>query len=101
MDASLCAVHGLDRSLAAAGITEGPLFRGIDRHGRLSPRALSDRSVALIVQRAAVGAGLDPARLGGHSLRAGRPALTASHAVQLHTSSMRRRHAFRIVWVQA
>ncbi len=51
MDRSLCAVHGLDRWLAAAGITEGPLFRGIDRHARLNPRALSDRSVALIVQR--------------------------------------------------
>jgi integrase len=89
--ASLCAVHGLDRWLAAAGITEGPLFRGIDRHGRLSPRALSDRSVALIVQRAAVGAGLDPARRGGHSLRAGF-ATTAARAGKSLDATMRQTH---------
>ncbi|MBA3843785.1 MAG: site-specific integrase [Actinobacteria bacterium] len=91
MDASLCAVRALDQWLAAAGITEGPLFRGIDRHGRLSPHALSDRTVALIVQRAAVGAGLDPSRLAGHSLRAGF-ATTAARAGRSLDAIMRQTH---------
>jgi len=69
--AALCAVRALDAWLAAAAITKGPIFRSIDRHGRVSERALSDRSVALIVQRHAEKAGLDASTLGGHSLRSG------------------------------
>ena len=69
--AALCAVRSLDTWLGAAAITEGPLFRYIDRHGRVHAEALSDRSVARIVQRTAERAGLDPATVGGHSLRAG------------------------------
>ena len=49
----LCPVRALASWLERASITEGPLFRGIDRHGRLSAAALNHRSVALIVQRAA------------------------------------------------
>lgn len=69
--AALCAVRCLDAWLGSAAITEGPLFRYIDRHGRVHAEALSDRSVARIVQRTAECAGLDPATVGGHSLRAG------------------------------
>ena len=67
----LCPVRALAAWLAASAITEGSIFRGVDRHSRLSPVALSDRSVALIVQRAAKSAGLDAKSVGGHSLRAG------------------------------
>jgi integrase len=55
---------------AAAGITEGALFRGIDRAGRIADR-LSDRGVARIVVLAAKRAGINPEGLSGHSLRAG------------------------------
>lgn len=65
-------------ALAALGLTEGPLFRFIDRHGNVRPahrRAASDRlspqAVALVVQRRARAVGLDPAQFAGHSLRAG------------------------------
>ncbi len=75
--------------LAAAGITEGavfrPLWKGGGRQGssgfangeptRLHRRVrdvrLSDHAVARIVQARAAAAGLDPARYAGHSLRAG------------------------------
>jgi site-specific recombinase XerD len=66
-----CPVAALDGWLAAAGIEDGPLFRAIDRTGRIADRALSDRAVALVVKRAAAAAGLDAARYAGHSLRAG------------------------------
>lgn len=65
-------------ALAAVGLTEGPLFRFIDRHGNVRPahgRSTSDRlnpqSVALVVQRRARAAGLDATLFAGHSLRAG------------------------------
>lgn len=64
-------IEALDRWLAAAGITQGALFREIDRHGRVGHEALSDRSVARIVKRAARAAGLDDRLFSGHSLRAG------------------------------
>lgn len=49
----MCAVRALAAWLAASGIAAGPLFRPIDQHGHVGAAALSDRSVALIVQRAA------------------------------------------------
>ena len=42
-----------------------------NRHGQLSAERLTDRTVALVVKRAALVVGLDPTRLAGHSLRAG------------------------------
>jgi site-specific recombinase XerD len=48
-----------------------PLFRRVDRHGRIHPGRLSDRAVALVVKRYARAAGLDPDLYAGHSLRAG------------------------------
>jgi integrase len=67
----LCPVRALRRYLDEASIDEGPLFRAVDRRGRLGARSLCDRSVARIVQRAAATAGLDASRFAGHSLRAG------------------------------
>ena len=57
--------------LAAAGITSGPVFRNVDRHGRLSAAGLTPQSVALVVKHYADAAGLDPDEFAGHSLRSG------------------------------
>ncbi len=67
----MCAVSALQRWRAAAGITAGPLFRPIDRHGNVRSQRLSGHSVAAIVKAACVRAGLDPTLYSGHSLRAG------------------------------
>lgn len=64
-------VKALREWLAAAGITEGPVFRPINKGGRVLPRRLTDRSVALIIKRHAAAAKLDPEIFSGHSLRAG------------------------------
>ncbi len=66
-----CAVRAIAAWREKFGLTEGALFRPVNRHGTLQPGRLSDRAVALIVKRAAEAAGLDPARYAGHSLRAG------------------------------
>ena len=66
-----CPVRAVADWLELSDIAEGPLFRPIDRHGNLRPRRLTDQSVALVVKRAAMAAGLNPKIYAGHSLRSG------------------------------
>lgn len=66
-----CPVKALRAWLDVAGITSGPVFRGVNRHGQVSPSRLTDKAVALVVKSVATRAGLDSTRLAGHSLRAG------------------------------
>jgi integrase len=66
-----CPVRTLRAWLDAAGIIEGPVFRAVNKAGRVAIDRLSDRTVATIVKASALRAGLDPATVSGHSLRAG------------------------------
>ncbi|NTU81984.1 MAG: site-specific integrase [Chloroflexales bacterium] len=66
-----CPVRALRAWKELAGLTAGPLFRPINRHGQIRPQRLTGHAVATIVKRAATLAGLDPAHFSGHSLRAG------------------------------
>jgi integrase len=80
-----CPVRALLAWVDAAAITEGPLFRPINRHGQVRPQRLTDHAVARIVKRSVAAARhvalaesnfalaelLDPRRFAGHSLRAG------------------------------
>ncbi|MDQ2730511.1 MAG: site-specific integrase, partial [Armatimonadota bacterium] len=69
-DAECCPVRALKNWLKVCGAKEGPVFVGVDRHGNMGGR-LSGQAVALIIKRAALSAGLDPAAYAGHSLRSG------------------------------
>lgn len=64
-------VQALEAWLEASGISEGPIFREVDRHGNVGAAALSDRSVARIIKRVVREAGIDERVFSGHSLRAG------------------------------
>ncbi len=66
-----CPILALQTWLDTAGITAGPVFRSVNRHGHVAERALSPRSIAKILKRAAMRAGINPASIAGHSLRAG------------------------------
>jgi integrase len=66
-----CPVEALKTWLAGAEITEGPLFRPINKGGRVSSNRLTDQSVALIVKAHTERVGLDPRQYSGHSLRSG------------------------------
>jgi len=66
-----CPVRTLQAWLERAGLTEGPVFRSLNRHGQIQPGRLSGADVARIVKKLAQRAGLDPAKYAGHSLRAG------------------------------
>jgi integrase len=65
-----CPVRNLEDWLTASGISEGPLFRRIDRHGNIMG-GLTPQSVRLIVKSCCEKVGLDPNRYGAHSLRSG------------------------------
>ncbi len=64
-------VETLRAWLAAAGITDGPVFRPVLKGGRVRPRPLGDDALVRALKRRAAEAGLDPAGFAGHSLRAG------------------------------
>lgn len=66
-----CPVRTLQGWIDAAAVTTGPLFRSINRHGKIRPGRLSGIDVARVVKKLAQRAGLDPSRFAGHSLRAG------------------------------
>jgi integrase len=66
-----CPVLTLRAWLAAAGITAGPLFVSVSRHGVVGSARLSPIDVARAVKAAMGGADYDPAAYSGHSLRSG------------------------------
>lgn len=66
----LCPVRAVRAWMEAAAVTDGSLFRGVNRWGTVGGR-LSGRAVARVVQDRAALAGFEPSSFGGHSLRAG------------------------------
>lgn len=50
---------------------ERPVFRAVNRHGRIARQALSDRAVANVIKARCKAVGLDAQAYSGHSLRAG------------------------------
>jgi integrase len=66
-----CPVRSLQLWLEEGAITEGSVFRSVNRHGHVQEGCLSDKAVALVVKRCAESAGLDSSKYSGHSLRAG------------------------------
>lgn len=66
-----CPVRALRAWLRLAALTDGPIFRPVDRHGRLSASKLSGDAIADVIKRGAARAGLDPREFAGHSTRRG------------------------------
>lgn len=66
-----CPVKALEAWLQLAGIEGGPVFRPVDRYGRIDVGRLSPDAVASVVKAGVQEIGLDPTCYSGHSLRAG------------------------------
>ena len=66
-----CPIRSLQEWLERSGITEGPLFRPINRHGTMADTRLSGAAVAAVVKRYVGESGLDASVFAGHSLRSG------------------------------
>jgi integrase len=66
-----CPVLAIEHYQTRSRVTEGALFRPIDRHGSISRHRLSGEAVSLVIKERVAAAGLDPSGYSGHSLRAG------------------------------
>lgn len=67
----VCPIRRLQRWLSGAAITNGPVFRPMNKHGHVSPERLSGQGVWLVVRRVCADAGMDADEFGAHSLRSG------------------------------
>ncbi len=68
----LCPVAAYNDWIALAGLTSGPVFRGIDRWGGISDSGLHANSLIPLLRNLFSQAGLpEPDRFSGHSLRRG------------------------------
>lgn len=92
-----CPVMALERWIEAAPLAEGPIFRAVDRHGKVSATRLGDRAVALVVQKLAAAADLDASVYSGHSLRAGFATAAAARDVPEWRIARHTRHKSVVV----
>ncbi|MEQ1933856.1 MAG: site-specific integrase, partial [Fimbriimonadaceae bacterium] len=74
-----CPVIAVRDWLTTAAISEGPLFRPVDRHGHIAGQSLSTQAVSGVVKERVAILGYSPTAYSGHSLRAG---LATSAALQ-------------------
>jgi integrase len=89
---NLCPVAALRAWFEASGITSGPIFRPVNRHGQIQPHAITAQVVALVVKRYAEAAGLDAGKYAGHSLRAGLVTSAAMNGVPEYVIQRQTRH---------
>jgi integrase len=66
-----CPVAALERWLAVANITAGPIFRPVTRHGHVTQERLSGEAVAIVLRQRLTAVGINSQGYSGHSLRAG------------------------------
>jgi site-specific recombinase XerD len=86
-----CPVRSLEDWLATSEISEGPLFRRIDRHGNIFGR-LTPQSVRLIVKQCCETVGMDSEKYGAHSLRSGFCSTAAKAGKAEHQIMKQTRH---------
>lgn len=68
----LCPVSAYESWLAASGLTDGPVFRAIDRWGSIAPEGLAAVSIIPLLRRLFAAAGLENVEdYSSHSLRRG------------------------------
>lgn len=87
-----CPVLALKNWLLDGEVFDGPIFRGVDRHGNVSEQRLSERNVAMIIKRCVVRAGLPPEQYAGHSLRAGLVTTAAMNDAPVSSIMKQTRH---------
>ena len=88
-----CPVAALNQWLQVSGIGTGPVFRPLDRAGRVGKARLSGDAVAIIVRERVAAVGLDPSGYSGHSLRAGLATSAAQIGVPTWRIRAQTRHA--------
>ena len=85
-------VEALREWLQRADITNGPVFRAIDRWEAIEERALTPQSINLIVKRRCAMAGLEAREFSAHGLRAGYLTEAARRGVALPEAMRQSQH---------
>lgn len=80
-----CPVVAVTDWLTSSCISEGAIFRPINRHDQLQPERLSGDAVSEVIRDRLAAAGIDPTGYSGHSLRAG----FATSAAQAGASTLK------------
>jgi integrase len=80
-----CPVAAIKDWLTGSGITEGPIFRPINRHGQIQSGRLSGDAVSEVIRERLAIAGMAPEGYSGHSLRSG----FATSAAQAGVSTLK------------
>ncbi|WES30011.1 site-specific integrase [Varunaivibrio sulfuroxidans] len=88
-----CPVSALTEWLTCSGIESGPVFRPVDRHGKICNQRLSGEAVALVVKERVETIGLNQQEFSGHSLRAGLATSAATAGVSLWKIRQQTGHA--------
>ena len=92
-----CPIKALREWLSTAKVTEGAVFRGVDRHGRVAPTGLHRDSIAAILKTAAARAGMNATNIAGHSVRAGMATQAALNGSSERAIAKTTRHKSRSV----
>lgn len=92
-----CPIKALCKWLTAANVTEGAVFRGVNRHGRVSSTGLHRDSIAAIFKAAAMRAGMNATNIAGHSVRAGMATQAALNGSSERAIARTTRHRSRRV----
>ncbi|GLR97508.1 integrase [Bradyrhizobium liaoningense] len=85
-------VEALHEWLLRADISQGPIFRAIDRWEAIEERALTPQSINLIVKRRCAMAGLDAREFSAHGLRAGYLTEAARRGIALPEAMQQSQH---------
>ena len=88
----VCAATAVKEWIHAAGIKDGPLFRGFFKGNKMKTTPLSDRMVANLVKQYAKRAGLNAENFSGHSLRRGFATSAAQHNSSVFSIMQQTRH---------
>jgi integrase len=85
-------VEALREWLERANISQGPIFRAIDRWEAIEERALTPQSINLIVKRRCAMAGLEAREFSAHGLRSGYLPEAARQGVALPEAMRQSQH---------
>jgi integrase len=92
-----CPIKALRTWLSSAKITDGAVFRGVDRHGNVVSTGLHRDSIAAIFKAAAARAGMNATNIAGHSVRAGMATQAALNGSSERAIARTTRHRSRRV----
>ncbi len=76
-----CPVCELRGWIKVAGISSGPIWRAVDRHGNITARTLGAPAISEILKARVSEAGINPAPYSAHSLRSGFVSTMDDHGV--------------------